>query len=110
MNHFFVFQNKSYKQEYGGGYLWASKTGRRGVTKSYWRSMERAQAGDIIFSSVNKHIKAVAYVKDKSYECPRPEPVIEGLLEMDGLKLDVEYFFLKNPLSINPYRNDLVKV
>lgn len=32
MNYFFVFQNKTFHEEYQGGYLWAPQFGRRYAT------------------------------------------------------------------------------
>lgn len=51
MNYFFVFQNKTYYEEYRGGYLWAPQRGNTGRKESHWKKMKEVRRGDIIIHS-----------------------------------------------------------
>lgn len=108
MDFFFVFQNKTYKKEYEGNYLWAPKYDKNGNTKSHWNSMQKVKAGDIIFSCVNKEIRAIAVAKKGCIEAPNPFDGDNQLWEKDGYKIEVEYFHLKKPLNFDSYRMDLL--
>ena len=51
MNYFFVFQNKTFDEEYRGGYLWAPQHGNSGRKVSHWEKMKEVRRGDIIIHS-----------------------------------------------------------
>lgn len=49
MNYFFVFQNKSYKEEKNGGFLWAPQKNENGQAFHHWTDLALIKKGDIIF-------------------------------------------------------------
>jgi hypothetical protein len=108
MNFFFVFQNKSYTREYSGNYLWAPKHDKKGNPKSHWKSMQSVKAGDVIFSSVNQEIRAIAVAQKDCMDAISPLGEYAELWEKDGYRVEVKYHFLEKPLSIDGYRNELV--
>jgi hypothetical protein len=50
MNFFIVFQNKTFKDEYSGGYLWAPQEDSGGYTPFHWKNMTKVHRGDVIIS------------------------------------------------------------
>lgn len=68
--------------------------------------MKEIRKGDMIYSIVNASIKAVAYAQTDCYDAPRPIGLTEAW-HIDGYRVDVDYFFLTNPVPINPYRSEL---
>ena len=48
-NYFYVMQNKTFAEEYGGGYLWAPQKGNNGSAPNHsWLRMQDVKAGDVI--------------------------------------------------------------
>lgn len=52
-NYFYVMQNKTFTEEYGGGYLWAPQQGNNGsVANHSWSRMKNVKSGDVIIHLV----------------------------------------------------------
>lgn len=90
MNYFFVFQNKSYDEEYRGGYLWAPKYGNGGKRVSHWEKMKSVKCGDIIIHSYQKRIMAVSIAKRDVYAANRPTELSDEW-QQEGWRVDSEY-------------------
>lgn len=58
MAYWWVSQNRTYKLERAGGYLWAPKSGANGVAFFHWENMKYVRPGDLIFSYANQSIGA----------------------------------------------------
>jgi putative restriction endonuclease len=111
MAYWWVSQNKTWKDEKQGGYLWAPKTSKGGKIPHHWATMNDVRAGDTVFSYVNQSISAVSVVKTEAYSCPRPKefPVSTAPWGNDGLRIDVAYEPVKPPLSVKPFAPELMK-
>lgn len=72
MNYFFVFQNKSYYEEYWGGYLWAPQRNKMGKKVSHWDKMKEVKRGDIIIHSYLQKIRAISIAKNDVYAAQKP--------------------------------------
>ena len=53
-NYWWVNQNKTWKQETEGGYMWSPKTNKAGRRSHYYDNMTRVKPGDIVYSYYNK--------------------------------------------------------
>src|SRR3712207_6314482 len=100
MAYWWVSQNKTYKKERTGGFLWAPDANEDGFTWYHWATMSEVRPGDVIFSYVGGRIVSVAVAKTAAYDSPRPGGMGEGLWEDAGKRVDVEYRDLADPLSI----------
>lgn len=105
MNYFFVFQNKSYKEERKGGFLWAPQKNQNGQRVSHWSEMENVKKGDIIFNSYDTEMLSVIVAKEDSMVHEKPEDLdnIE-LWEKEGWIVFGDYFDLNVPIH---YRNHM---
>ncbi|MDD4370573.1 MAG: HNH endonuclease signature motif containing protein [Anaerostipes sp.] len=90
MNYFFVFQNKSYDEEYRGGYLWAPQSGRGGKRVSHWEKMKSVKRGDIIIHSFQKKIMAVSIAQKDVYAANKPTELSEEW-QHEGWRVDTQY-------------------
>lgn len=81
MAYWWVSQNQTYRQERGGGFLWAPKQNQDGATFFHLSNMALVQPGDIVFSYVGSRIVAVSVAKTAAYDSPRPGDMGEGLWE-----------------------------
>ena len=114
MQFWWVSQNKTWKHERNGGYLWAPYEGSDGFDRYYWRNMEEIQSGDVIFSYQGKKIRAVSIAKYDCYpdQIP-PEFGVDAPWKAEGRRVDAEYKDLENPILLDdmseiltPYLND----
>src|SRR5690625_5018557 len=70
--YFFVFQNKSFDQEFAGGYLWSPQFNKNGHRTSHYEQMKNVRKGDLIIHSFNKKISAISIALTDVYESDRP--------------------------------------
>lgn len=111
MAYWWVSQNKTWKNEERGGYLWAPKAGKKGQIPHHWRTMREVTAGDTVFSYVNQKITAISVANAPAYDFPRPRefPAATAPWGNDGLRIDVAYEPVVPPLPIKPIAAELMK-
>lgn len=86
-----VYQGNTWKRAKAGGYLWASKRGKKLQTQEYWSNMARVRPGDLIFAGVDNALRAIAEVTDPAYDAERPDPRDDQFWGGEGWRLDVQY-------------------
>lgn len=111
MNYFFVFQNKSYKEERTGSYLWAPQKNQKGQRVSHWSEMENVKKGDIIFNSYNAEMLSIIVVKEDSiiHEKPADLDNIESW-EKEGWIVYGDYYDLKVPLVYKEHMDEILNL
>jgi hypothetical protein len=72
MAYWWVSQNKTFKQEREGGYMWAPKRDTAGKELHHWSNMTRVRPGDIIFSYAQQAIGAVGTAVTAAYDARKP--------------------------------------
>lgn len=92
VKYFWASQNKTYKDERLGGYLWAPKVNAKKQTPFHWRNVSKVERDDLIFSYFRQEIVAVSIARSEPYDAPIPREW-EYLHDWqnDGWKVDVEY-------------------
>lgn len=109
MKYFFVFQNKSYKEEKAGGFLWAPKANKDGQTFHHWTSMTKVEQGDVIFNSFNGELLSIILAKANYKEELKPVDLESvDLWEKDGWKVDAEYIDVKVPIRYKDYMDEIL--
>lgn len=109
MKYFFVFQNKSYKEEKVGGFLWAPKANKDGQTFHHWTSMTKVEKGDVIFNSFNGELLSIIVAKDDHKDASKPADLESvDLWEEDGWKVEAEYTDVKTPIKYKDYMDDIL--
>ncbi len=104
-----VFQNKTYKEESEGSFLWAPKADLNGHSKSHWKTMTELEAGDIVLSSVGRKIVAVSTVIAPAYTNSKPfVDDNDNTWESEGWKADLVFTELKEAIDINDIIDDLM--
>lgn len=72
MNYFLVFQNKSYKEERKGGFIWAPQYNKTGRTCHHWLEMKNVKKNDIIFNCCSGYMVSVLVAEEDCIEHNRP--------------------------------------
>lgn len=111
MNYFHVFQNKSYKEERSGGYLWAPQKSKNGQTFHHWEDMKYVKKGDIIFNSFKGQLVSVLIARDDCKEHERPIGLDQlELWEREGWMVKANYFDLDIPITYKDYMQTILEL
>lgn len=73
MTYWWVNQNRTFRQEVEGGYLWSPQTRSDGAYNQFYENMRLVSPGDVIFSFWDTRIQAVGLAKGTAFEAPQPE-------------------------------------
>lgn len=71
--YWWVNQNQTFKQEFEGGYLWSPRRNRNGGFNHAYENMRDMAPGDVVFSFVDRRIKAISIVRYCAVPSPKPE-------------------------------------
>jgi putative restriction endonuclease len=109
MNYWWVNQNQTFDQEFGGGYMWSPKTNKNGGFSQYYKNMTLVVPGDIVFSYKGQKIVAVGVVQSRGYSAPKPSEFgsTGENWSTDGWRVDVEYRVTRNQIAPKAYMNRL---
>jgi putative restriction endonuclease len=99
--YWWVNQNKTYRQEIGGGYMWAPKRAKNGARLAFYDNMREVGPGDVIFSFHTGVIAAVGVALSGGYDCIVPAEFAKAGEQWDknGWRVDVRYTKLTLPMT-----------
>ena len=99
MAYWWVSQNRTFRHERDGGYLWAPARDRSGRTPQHWRTMLDVQPGDVVFSYVGQRIMSLGVAGSSARpDMKPPEFSDQSDWKQEGYRVDVSYENL-HPLS-----------
>ena len=112
MRYWWVNQNKTYRHEVQGGYLWSPKRKRNGAANAFYDFMRVVAPGDIVFSFADTIIKAIGCVVSHAYEAPKPvEFAAAGAhWELIGWRVDVRFAELLGALRPKSHMTILARL
>lgn len=101
MRYWWVNQNKTYRHEIPGGYLWSPKKNKNGKPLRAYEMMRTIQPGDIVFSFAKSHIKAIGIAGSYCYEFPKPTEFSNAGNNWGdvGWRVDVSFKEIINPIK-----------
>lgn len=73
MRYWWVNQNRTFRQEIEGGYLWSPKRNKNGHRNPFYEFMREVSPGDLVFSFCDTRIAALGIVSGYCRESPKPE-------------------------------------
>lgn len=95
-----VNQNKTYRHEVDGGYLWSPKRKSNNARNPYYDFMREVAPGDVVFSYSDTFVKAVGIAASHAYEAPKPLEFgrAGAVWNKIGWRVDVNYIELQSPI------------
>jgi putative restriction endonuclease len=98
MRFWWVNQNKTYRHEIQGGYLWSPKRNANGARNPFYESMREVAPGDLIFSFKDTRIFAIGIALSYCWENPKPLEFgsVGQNWESIGWKVKVSFTELRN--------------
>jgi putative restriction endonuclease len=100
MRYWWVNQNRTFRHEIEGGYLWSPKRNKNNRRNPFYEFMREVAPGDIVFSFSDTRIAALGIVSGYCREAPQPEEFGTAGLNWSqiGWKVDVRWQRLDNPV------------
>lgn len=109
MNCFYVYQNKTYNEEYRGGFIWSPKFASGGHKNAGYETMKEVKKGDVIIHSYQGKIVAIGIAESNCYSADRPNSAFDEW-DIDGWKVDIIYYPLENPIKTSDYIEKLYEL
>ncbi|MDP3920860.1 MAG: hypothetical protein Q8R76_08655 [Candidatus Omnitrophota bacterium] len=93
MRYWWVNQNRTFRHEVPGGYLWSPKKSQDGSINHFYETMREVAPGDLIFSYNATKIMALGLAERPAYTCPKPEAFGAAGANWDnvGWRVDVNF-------------------
>ena len=100
MKYWWVNQNKTYRQERGGGYLWSPKRKSDRSRNPFYDFMRIVAPGDVVLSFAKRKIPSYGIVLSHCYEAPKPQEFGRAGDDWSaiGWRVDVAYQDFPEPL------------
>ena len=97
MKYWWVNQNKTFKQERDGGYMWSPKSKSNGSRNTFYDNMTKVSPGDIVFSFYNTRIPCIGIITSHGYSQNKPAFGSSGAAwGTDGWMVNVDYKAISN--------------
>lgn len=95
-----VNQGLSFKTESDEGYVWAPQQTKSGVSVAHHTNVGTLTVGDVIIHYKDSKVRALGLVTSPGAPSPNPSPNPSGPWQQQGLRAEVRYFQLDNPISL----------
>ena len=95
-------QNRTYRHEVGGGYLWSPKRKANGNLNPFYEFMREVAPGDLVFSFADQRIRATGIARSFAYESPKPVEFGGAGRNWDEIGWRVDVHFQEIPSEFRP--------
>lgn len=72
MNYWWVNHKQTFRQEFGGGYIWCPKLKTDGTTNHFYETVRQVRPGDVVLSYASAAVQGFGFAQTYCYSCPRP--------------------------------------
>jgi hypothetical protein len=105
MNYWWVNHKQTFRQEFGGKYVWCpkkkkSKNSPEGITNHFYETVREVQPGDLVLSYANAAIQGFGFATTHCYSCPQPNEFgkVGDAWDLKGWRVDVNFQKFPSPL------------
>lgn len=100
MRYWWVNHKQTFRQEFGGGYVWCPKRKKGGIRNHFYETMRVVQRGDVVLSYADAAVQGYGLARTHCYSCPRPDDFgkVGETWDESGWRVDVA--FKRFPRSI----------
>lgn len=109
MKFWWVNQNRTWKQEIGGEYMWSPKKSSNNKNLIYYDNMKLVKNGDIVFSYYKQEIGSIGVVTREAYDAIKPSEFGSDGDDWakEGWMVDVKYKELSFPIRPKNFFDEL---
>ena len=100
MNYWWVNHKQTFRQEFGGKYVWCPKLRKDGRVHHFYETMREVQPGDLVLSYANTALQGFGFATTYCYSCPQPSDFgqIGDSWDLEGWRVDVNFQAFPKPL------------
>lgn len=100
MNYWWVNHKQTFRQEFGGKYVWCPKLRSDGHVNHFYETVREVKPGDLVFSYANAAIQGFGFATTHCYSCPRPDEFgdVGEAWDLRGWRVDVNFQKFPDPL------------
>ena len=102
MRYWWVNQNQTHRQEFGGGYLWSPKRSQGNRRNPFYEFMREVAPGDLIFSFFDTRIFAIGIATSNCYESPKPSEFGAVGMNWEEIGWKVQVNFVEMETKVRP--------
>lgn len=106
MNFWWVNHKQTFRQEFGGKYIWCPKLRNDGKIHHFYETVREVRPGDLILSYAHAAVQGFGYAITHCYSCPRPNEFgqVGDAWDFKGWRVDVNFQPFPNPLRTADHR------
>ena len=99
MNFWWVNHKQTFRQEFGGGYVWCPKKKQNGSRNHFYETMRVVKRGDVVLSYAHAAVQGFGFADTYCYSCPRPGDFgkIGDVWDKSGWRVDVGFKRFPDP-------------
>lgn len=100
MNYWWVNHKQTFRQEFGGKYVWCPKLRTDGRVHHFYETVREVQPGDLVLSYANAAVQGFGFAMTHCYSCPRPDEFgkVGAAWDLKGWRVDVNFQKFESPL------------
>ena len=100
MNYWWVNHKQTFRQEFGGKYVWCPKLKSNGSVNHFYETMREVQPGDLVYSYANAGVQGFGFATTHCYSCPKPDDFgkVGDAWDLKGWRVDVDFKKFDSPL------------
>lgn len=101
MRFWWVNHKQTFRQEFGGGYVWCPKLKIDGARNHFYETVRQVRPGDLVLSYASGAVQGFGYATTYCYSCPRPDEFgkVGDAWDRRGWRVDVPFRRFPAPLS-----------
>jgi hypothetical protein len=100
MNYWWVNHKKTFRQEFGGKYVWCPKRKKNNHINHYYETVREVRPGDLIFSYAHASVQGFGFATSHCYSCPQPNEFgkVGNAWDKSGWRADINFQKFPKPL------------
>jgi putative restriction endonuclease len=100
MKYWWVNHKQTFRQEFGGKYVWCPKLKSNGRVNHFYETMREVQPGDLVYSYANAAVQGFGFATTHCYSCPKPDDFgkVGDAWDLKGWRVDVNFQKFDSPL------------
>jgi putative restriction endonuclease len=100
MDYWWVNHKQTFRQEFGGKYVWCPKLKSNGRVNHFYETMREVQPGDLVYSYANAAVQGFGFATTHCYSCPKPDDFgkVGDAWDLKGWRVDVDFKKFDSPL------------
>lgn len=109
MNYWWVNHKQTFRQEFGGKYVWCPKLRTDGHVHHFYETVREVKPGDLVISYAKAAVQGFGFATTHCYSCPKPDDFgrVGEAWDLKGWRVDVNFQKFPRPLRTADYSNQI---